>query len=70
MDMPYENTRSSGNIGIINYSKYASKNSKSKSKNKNKSKKHSRSKSKHHSRSKHEHHKVSTVTRDFMKTVY
>ena len=39
MDMPYENTRSSGNIGIINYSKYASKNSKSKSKNKNKNKK-------------------------------
>ena len=35
-----------------------------------KSKHHSRSKSKHHSRSKSKHHKVSTVTPDFMKTIY
>ena len=34
------------------------------------SKRHSRSKSKHHSRSKSKHHKVSTVTPDFMKTIY
>ena len=49
--------------------KKAKKDSKS-SRGKSKSKKHSRSKSKHHSRSKHEHHKVSTVTPDFLKTIY
>ena len=42
--------------------------SKSKSKKHSGSKKHSRSK--HHSRSKNEHHKVSTVTPDYLKTIY
>ncbi len=45
-----------------------SKSSRGKSKSKSKSKKHSRSK--HHSRSKNEHHKVSTVTPDYLKTIY
>ena len=49
--------------------KKAKKDSKSsRGKSKSKSKKHSRSK--HHSRSKNEHHKVSTVTPDFLKTIY
>jgi hypothetical protein len=45
-----------------------SKSSKNKSKSKSKSKKHSRSK--HKSKSKEEHHKVSTVTPDYLKTIY
>ena len=49
--------------------KKAKKDSKSsRGKSKSKSKKHSRSK--HHSRSKNEHHKVSTVTPDYLKTIY
>jgi hypothetical protein len=49
-------------------SKKASKSSRGESKSKSKSKKHSRSK--HKSKSKEEHHKVSTVTPDFLKTIY
>ncbi len=48
--------------------KKASKSSRGESKGKSKSKKHSRSK--HKSKSKEEHHKVSSVTPDFLKTIY
>ena len=48
--------------------KKASKSSRGESKSKSKSKKHSRSKNK--SKSKEEHHKVSSVTPDFLKTIY